>query len=224
MNTLADGPSQRFTSPAKLVARAVDWDGGGAIHGFGVVDDLARNYGPHETLLLSLTGAPPTSEQGRAFGVALTWICAADIGSAPTHAGVLAQISGAPVTNLLAIAVLAAGQEAEHLLAGRSPTVDHESACTRESNAGTLTGAWRRELQSSSGLDLPELELVNDAAEAALAVFRTVGLEGRAQIVSAWVWGRMIGVVAEALAYAPLEMRSYPLRVPAFEYEEERVP
>ena len=194
------GPAQLYHAPDRLTGRVVDWQvDGGAIHGVGVVDDLAIHYAPHETFLLGLTGSTPSEEQGRAFGVAMTWLTPSHVGTAPAHAGVLARISGAPTTNLMAIIVMSAGQEAEWYLDAHRPSLDRIEAGELSSSGPEPGAVWRTRLQQSCGFDLPALNLAHDAYSAALIVFHSVGLTERPKLVAAWTWARIVGSLSEAL-------------------------
>ncbi|KIG15409.1 hypothetical protein DB30_05605 [Enhygromyxa salina] len=55
---------------------------------------------------------------------------------------------------------------------------------------------------------------------AALVVFHALGLRSEAQLTGAWTWARMIGSLAESLAVQGLDMRTYPLRLPHYDYVE----
>lgn len=218
-----DGPAERFPAPDSLAAHVVDWRDGGAIHGYGVRDDLASNFAPHEVLLLGLTGVEASATHGRAFGVALTWLAACHVGLAPTHSAVLARVSGAPTSAIVGIAATVAAREAEHQLGEHQALLDWLDAEPRGAFEGWSERGdqWRRRLADACGLDLVELELARDELSAALIVFHAVGLRSRARMVAAWAWARMIGSLAEALAEAGLDMRTYPLRLPTFEYVED---
>lgn len=226
-----DGPAQLFPAPDTLAAHVVDWRDGGAIHGYGVVDDLAPHFAPHEVLLLGLTGVETSAMYGRAFGVALTWISACHVGLAPTHSAVLARVSGAPTSAIIGTSAMVAAREAEYQLAEHRVLLDWLDLSSRRAAAdltprNDFTGwterdpAWRRRLADACGLDLAELELARDEISAALIVFHAVGLRHPKRMLAAWAWARMIGALAESLADTGLDIHSYPLRLPPFDYEE----
>ncbi|PRQ08002.1 hypothetical protein [Enhygromyxa salina] len=224
-----DGPAQLLPAPDTLAGHVVDWRDGGAIHGVGVLDDLAVHYAPHEVLLLGLTGTEPSKIHGRAFGVALTLISASHVGTAPTHSAVLARVSGAPTSGIIATAGLVAAREAEHVLTTHEALItwldQHDGQLDR--TPGSFSGwaqrdpSWRRRVLDASGLDLPALDVARDEASAALIVFHQLGLRRPAQLVAAWSWARMIGSLAESLAEQGLDIRSYPLRLPHYDYIED---
>lgn len=219
-----DGPAQQFPAPETLAGHVVDWRDGGAIHGFGVVDDLARHFAPHEVFLLGLLGSEISAAHGRAFGVALTWLSACHVGLAPTHSAVLARVSGAPTSAIIGIAATVAAREAEHVLSEHRALLDWLGASPpRAAFSGWDQGdpRWRERLANTCGLDLAELDLARDASSAALIVFHTVGLRDPKRLLAAWAWARMIGSLAESLADAGLDMQGYPLRLPAFDYVED---
>lgn len=222
-NRFEAGPAEAFPAPDNLTAHVVDWRDGGAIHGYGVCDDLAAHFAPHEVMLLGLTGVEVSAAFGRAFGVALTWISACHVGLAPTHSAVLARVSGAPSSAIVGIAATVAAREAEHELDKHQALLDWLGSAARGPFAGwpERDPKWRKRLVDAAGWDLAELELARDQVSAALIVFHAVGLRQRSQLVAAWAWARMIGTLAEALAEVGLDMRSYPLRLPTFEYVED---
>ena len=217
-----DGPAQLFPAPDKLAAHVVDWRDGGAIHGFGVVDDLAPHFAPHEVFLLGLLGEEVTSTHGRAFGVALTWISACHVGRAPTHSAVLSRVSGAPTSAIIGTSALVAAREAEHELAKHQRLLDWLASSPRVAFDGwsEREPRWRARLLAACGLDVPELEVARDEISAALIVFHAVGLRDPKRQLAAWAWARMIGALAESLADVGLDIHSYPLRLPPFDYEE----
>ena len=218
-----DGPAELYPAPDKLAAHVVDWRDGGAIHGYGVLDDLARHFAPHEVFLLGLTGETPSESVGRAFGVALTWLSACHVGLAPTHSAVLAKVCGSPSSGIVGIAAMVAAREAEFVLASHQALFDWLDASNSRDFAGwdERDPTWRIRLHEASGLDLAELAIARDAASASLIVFYLVGIKARARLVSAWAWARMIGSLSEALGDQALSMRTYPLRLPKFEYVED---
>jgi hypothetical protein len=220
---LEDGPSQVFEAPSTLAAHVVDWRDGGAIHGFAV-DDLARHYAPHEVLLLGLTGEDVSPMKGRAFGVAMTWISASGVQAAPTHSAVLARISGAPASGIVGTAAMVAAREASHLLDRHAGLLAWLDSPRQEPFEGweSRDSRWRKQLEDACELDLPELELARDLGSAALIVLHHVGLRQPPQLIAAWAWARMIGSLAESLAERGLDIHSYPLRLPPFDYEEVR--
>jgi hypothetical protein len=221
--TPEDGPAQVFATPATLVGHVVDWRDGGAIQGIAV-DDLSRHYAPHEVLLLGLTGEEISVTEGRAFAVAMTWISAAGVGTGPTHAAVLARVSGAPTSGLVGTAALVAAREAGHELEVHAGLLAWLNGARREPFAGwhTRDRHWRQRLAHACEVDLPDLELARDLGSAALIVFHHVGLRQPAQLIAAWAWARMIGSLSEGLAESGLDIHTYPLRLPHFDYEEDR--
>lgn len=218
-----DGPAERFPAPDSLAAHVVDWREGGAIHGYAIRDDLALHFAPHEVLLLGLTGVEASAVHGRAFGVALTWISACHVGLAPTHSAVLARVSGAPSSAIIGIAATVAAREAEYQLGQHQALLDWLDADAPGPFAGwpERDQQWRRRLADACGLELAALELARDEISAALIVFHAVGLRQRSRMIAAWTWARMIGSLAESLAEAGLDMRTYPLRLPTFDYVED---
>jgi hypothetical protein len=217
-----DGPAQVFPAPDTLAAHVVDWRDGGAIHGYGVVDDLAPNFAPHEVLLIGLLGEEVTTSHGRAFGVALTWICACHVGRAPTHSAVLARVSGAPTSAIIGTSAMVAAREAEYELEQHRALLAWLDSSPRSAfDAWPQCDArWRTRLVHACGLDLAELDVARDELSAALIVFHALGLRQPKRILAAWAWARMIGALAESLADVGLDIHSYPLRLPPFDYEE----
>jgi hypothetical protein len=217
-----DGPAQLFPAPDTLAAHVVDWRDGGAIHGFGIVDDLAPNFAPHEVFLLGLLGDEVSTAHGRAFGLALTWISACHVGHAPTHAAVLSRVSGAPTSAIIGTSAMVAAREAEYQLGQHRALLEWLDSSPR----GEFTGwpqrddTWRRRIVDACGLELAQLDVARDAISAALIVFHAVGLRQPKHMLAAWAWARMIGALAESLADVGLDIHSYPLRLPPFDYEE----
>jgi len=217
-----DGPAQLFPAPETLAGHVVDWRDGGAIHGYGVADDLAPHFAPHEVFLLGLLGDEVSQQHGRAFGVALTWISACHVGLAPTHSAVLARVSGGPSSAIIGVAAMVAAREAEHILTKHQALLDWLNGSPRSDFAGWADRdpRWRHRLRDASGLDLDDLQFARDESSAALIVFHGLGLRSRPQMTAAWAWARMIGALAESLAESGLDIHSYPLRLPPFDYEE----
>lgn len=222
MSSFEDGPAQLFPAPDTLAAHVVDWRDGGAIHGFAVVDDLAAHFAPHEVFLLGLLGEEVSAAHGRAFGVALTWICACHVGRAPTHSAVLARVSGAPTSGIIGTSAMVAAREAEYELAQHRALLEWLDSSPRGEFSGwpERESAWRKRLADACGLELATLDVARDAISAALIVFHEVGLRTPKQQLAAWAWARMIGALAESLADVGLDIHSYPLRLPPFDYEE----
>lgn len=222
MSSFEDGPAQLFPAPDTLAAHVVDWRDGGAIHGFAVVDDLAPHFAPHEVFLLGLLGQEVSPAHGRAFGVALTWISACHVGRAPTHSAVLARVSGAPTSAIIGTSAMVAAREAEYELSQHRALLEWLDGSPRGEFNGwpQRDNAWRQRIVDVCGLELPTLDIARDAISAALIVFHELGLRKPKQQLAAWAWARMIGALAESLADLGLDIHSYPLRLPPFDYEE----
>ncbi|HEX3344326.1 MAG TPA: hypothetical protein VHS09_07120, partial [Polyangiaceae bacterium] len=113
----ASGPLDDVEWPQKLTARVVTPGPAPRLHGYDVEGDLARHYSFAETLLLSLTGRLPSTEEARAFDVAMQFAAPAPAQDAPTHAAILARMCVASTSQILGAAAIALGEQARVLVA-----------------------------------------------------------------------------------------------------------
>jgi hypothetical protein len=222
------GPIDDAEWPNKLTARVVAPGPRPAIHGYDVEGDLARHYSFAETVLLALTGALPTAEQGRAFEIALQFAAPAPINEAPTHAAVLARICAGTTSSILGTAAIALAEQgrvlvSDHrawieLLSGRITTVPPEHRAASEDDRAAverLRGAIHDKV------DIPALAWDVSRAAAVVATLYACGLKSAEQMECALVVAKLPVAMAEALATPSASYRQYPVLVPPIEYTED---
>jgi hypothetical protein len=220
------GPIDHADWPDKLTARVVKPGQRPAIHGYDVQGDLARHYSFAETVLLALTGELPTTEQGRAFEIALQFAAPAPINEAPTHAAVLARICAGTTSSILGTAAIALAEQARVLLSehrawiealsGIVTSVPHEHRATSGDERGSV-----ERLRQALGdcVDLPVLAKDVSWPAALLAVLHACGLHRAEQMECALVMAKLPVAAAEALATPAGSFRKYPVLLPPIAYD-----
>lgn len=214
--------------PAKLTAHVVEPDATPRIHGYDVEADLARHYPFSTTVLLALSGELPDDATARAFDVALTFLAPAPVSQPPAHAAVLARVSGARTSNVLAAGAIGLCEQArffvtEHadvlrwLSAGATEAAPAD-ALARDDDDRAGAASLRRALEA---VPLPVAALAHDLSRSAavLAALHACGLRRPEQLETALVFARLPCVAAEAFAVAHGRFRDYPTNLPPFSYE-----
>lgn len=198
------------------------------IHGYDLWHDLARNYGLAELVLTTLVGEAPDRAHGRAFEIALVLASPGAIVEAPAHAAAITHMVGAPGASVVAMAALVLAEQAQAL-------VDEHAE-------------WIAWLAQGEG-ELPlQFRAVKDGDREAIAVVRTLvepavcpvlarseptlaativallhasGLRTAESMIAALVGARLPATVAEAERWQREQLRTYPMQLPPFDYEED---
>lgn len=213
--------------PSRLRAAVVTPGPRPRVHGYDVEDDLARHHRFSDVVLLALTGELPDDAVGRAFDVALTFLAPVAVTEAATHAAVLARICAGSASAIAATAAIGLAEQARWTLdrhagllawleAGAKGALP-EGAAARDDDDRTAVAR----LRSVLGDDAPPLLAADLSREAgAIAVLHACGLRTAEQLELALVVSRLPCTFAEALAAKRAGLRSYPMDVPHFAYEE----
>ena len=229
-----DGPVESYAWPEKLEARVVAPGEAPRLHGYDVEGDLCANYSFSETLLLSLTGELPDEMQAAAFDVALQFLSPLSIAHAPTHAAVLARISGAPLGSVAAIAVVTLAERAREIVQEHAPfiawlerwSVDPTAKLTPEfgptSDADRASADRLQRALADRGVPSSARPAGHELGRtpALLAALHFSGLKVAEQLEAAFVMGGLASTLAEARAWKFSEFRDYPMNLPRFVYEE----
>ena len=215
--------------PDKLTARVVDSaEGAPRIHGYDVESDLARSYPFSTTVVLALTGELPDDARVAAIEVALQFLAPIAIAAAPTHAAVLARVSGARTANVLAVGAVGLCEQARDLVARHHDTLtwlatgaaSEPPSCARAIDPQDSESSARlRAALSANGLAVPALAHDVTREAACLAVLHACGLARPEQLETVIVLARLPCVAAEAFAFAHGRIRDYPTNLPRFEHE-----
>jgi hypothetical protein len=231
MSEIADmrGPLDTVEWPSKLTARVVSVGPRPTVHGYDVEDDLAHHYSLAESVLLALTGEPPSREAGRAFEIALIFASPAPICEAPTHATVVARALAASVNQMQGVAAIALAEQTHasitaHLgwieaLSGSLPAELPAAWRAKEDSERSSVDRLRRALTGT--MNVPGLAPDVGRVGAIVAVLHACGLRTPERIEHALTWARLPMAMAEALAAAPGSHMQYPVQVPPTVYTEE---
>jgi hypothetical protein len=199
------------------------------LHGYSVTTDLARHYTLSEVAFLSWSGELPDRTAGSIVEACLIHLSAAPSWEAPTHAGVLARVSGAPPSGVAGACAVALAEAARWEMAQRrdlfawlasdrrAPPAPHYCA---QSNGDCLEAEQLRAILSERGDEPGEGEDLLLSVNGALCSLHRHGLNTAALLEAAWVWARLPCVLAEAFTWAPGRVDQYPLDLPAFRYQD----
>jgi hypothetical protein len=225
------GPLDAVEWPTKLAARVVAPGPRPMLHGYDVEDDLARHYSFAETVLLALTGEPPSPERGRAFEVALVFASPITVGEAPANAAVVARACMASVSQTLGVAAVGLSEQTRALVQEHAAWIEALSEASLAELPAHLRAATDEERASVERLrralggtiDVPALALDPSRRAALLAVLHACGVDTPARIECALVWARLPVAMAEALAatWGPAGAMQYPVPLPLTVYDEE---
>ena len=223
-----NGPVEDSPWPSELDARVITPGDDPRIHGFSVESDLANHYSFTDTVLLSLTGELPSSDQGRAFELALMFLAPVSVAEAPTHAATLARICGTRSSAIVGIAALTLVERARSLLDEYALVVAwltdparsfpaHFRAKTQAERASVarLSAALK-----ASSVELDVFGWDPDRISAVLALLCYAGLTRREQQESVFVLASLAPTLGEAFSTEPLSFREYPMQLPPFVYDE----
>jgi hypothetical protein len=211
--------------PEKLAARVVAPGPRPAIHGYDVEEDLARHYSFAEMMLLALTAQIPSAEQGKAFEVALQFVCPCTVNEAPTHAAILARVCAGTTSSIQGTAAIALAEQARVRIAEHRSWIEALSGpiagvddAHRPSNDDERASVDRLRRAIRGTFAVPALSHDVGRFAAILAVFYECGLRQAEQMECALVLARLPVAVAEALATPAAGYRDYPVHLPPIEY------
>ncbi len=224
------GPLDSGHFPDLLLARVVTQGFQPRLHGYDVESDLALSYGPTELAFLALTGELPEPEAAKALDVIVVFLAPLSVAHAPTHAAVLAQLSGADSSATLSVAAIALSEQAKYVVDeheellgwldepnGEPPiryqTTDFEEAASVDRLNSAL---------EPTGLRVPILTQQPTRLAALLAALHAAGFRTRQQFEAVLVWARLPAVVAEACAETAANFRNYSMNVPRFTYQDSK--
>lgn len=203
------GPVEAGNWPSTLAAHAATEAGHVRVHGYSLLEDLARHYDFAETALILLGAPPPPPELGRAVNLALIVLSATSVQDAPIHAATLSRRCGAAPRAALAVGLLGLTEQA-------SEQLDVKGTPSAETNASELWALLPRAVQEALGSPS------SDEQQTALAVLRHAGLKSRTQLLAAVCMVRLPIMAAEINAIRPGGLRDYPMQVPDYVYEESK--
>lgn len=200
------------------------------LHGYAVEDDLALHATFAEVMLTALTGELPSREVGRAFEIAMVFTSPIAVADAPAHAAVLAQISGARPSGVLATGAIALAEEATFLVAREiavfewleSPHGAPPDSILSEAPDDVRGADAIRAALTHAGLSVAALDHALAPWPARIALFIHCGLTRPALVATAIAQARWPVVAAEAFANHAGDFQSYPIRLPEFAYEHRR--
>ena len=221
----AGGPVESREWPKELLARAIGPGRERRIFGYDVERDLAKNYAFSDALLLGLTGELPDVPRARGFAIALTFASAMSVGEAPMHAAVLSRVCGVRTGGILAVAMIALGEQVDTLLRRMEPIFGADPAgaalpddlLARDDDERQSIADLRSLLDGI--LDVPLLASDIGREAAVLCVLRACGLTTSFQVGSAFSIARLPSVLAEVGATKVGDFKTYPMDVPHFEYD-----
>lgn len=222
------GPLEARSFPDVLTARVVTPGYRPLLHGYDVESDLALGYGPTELMVLALTGELPDATQVAALKVLLVFLAPLSVAHAPTHAAVLARLSGADPSAIISVASIALAEQSKQILEDhrgllqwlKQPsdelpaefrTEDSEERAAVE----RLTVALRQ-----ATLKYPILDQRPTLMAALLAALFACGMSERHQLEALLVWARLPVVASEAFAEIATNFKQYPINLPRFRYED----
>lgn len=218
------GPIEDTVWPEHLTAHVTDPSGEPRLHGYAVESDLAVHYSFPELCLLALTGELPSERQARAFGVALSFLCAASVAEAPLHAARLSRVCGATSSGTIGVAAIGLAEQARHLLAEHADLLAWLGADTgpfperhRATSAAEVESVER--LRRALGEPVRGLDENPSRSAALVCVLWAAGLTTGASLELAWTLARLPVTLAEARAVPPASLRDYPMNTPPFVYE-----
>lgn len=217
------GPVEAHPWPPRLRARVASPDG--RVHGYDVVEDLARHYSFAEQAYLSLTGSLPDAAEARAFEWALSILSETSVAEAPVHCAVVVRLCGASPGAAYAAGLTALTEQATDLvrrheslfdwLDGRAP-FPPEHAARSLSDRRALEEARR----ALGALSIDALDEPLSAEATALAVLHRAGIRAPAAIIAVVTMARLPVLAAETAAQPPLAFRDYPMDLPDFVLDE----
>ncbi|MBI4953409.1 MAG: hypothetical protein HY908_15370 [Myxococcales bacterium] len=230
------GPLDEVAWPAELPAHVMAPGPPVLLHGYAAEDDLGRHYGATEIGYLALTGRLPSAAEAQSYDLALRFLATLPLGEGPTHAAVLARLSGTPHAGVLAVAAVALAERARALVCAHEPwlawlaagtgTPPDGFAATPGQAAGAGAGEDARSVARLAAL-LPEgfaraaLAQGPTRTAALIAVLHASGLCEPWQLEHTLATAPLAAVVAEAMRVPPGAFRAYSMQIPPFRYTPE---
>jgi hypothetical protein len=222
----------RLEVPAELTAHVISPGWRPLLHGYDVQADLARHYGFAELVLTALTGDAPEPAAGHLFEVALVFAAPTSVAEAPTHAAMLARLCGARPAGVLSVAAIALSEQVRTLVTERAGLLAWLDAadcgtalpagCSSDDAEEKAAVSRLRAALAARGVAPAILEAPLGLAAAIIATLHAAGLRAAWQIEAALCFARWPLAVAEAMAARAGDLKSYPIRLPAFELDEVR--
>lgn len=225
------GLFDRAPFPERLRGHVVSPEADPRIHGYAVQSDLAQHTSFVAIGWLALTGELPSPAERAALEYALACLAPLHVGEGPVHAAVLARISGGPDHVLPGVAAVALGQHAANEIRmtgalfawldgrGRPPAEaivpDPDAAALARHDAAVAASAdWFER-------PLPARPVLTRVATA-YALLHHLGIIDGLRLQAFAAWARLPAVLAEAGYARAGGVNTYPARLPAYEYMEER--
>ncbi len=220
------GPVEATAWPEELLARVITPGAQPCVHGYDVEEDLAPQHTSADLAYLALTGELPKAEQREYLRVASLFLAPLSVAHAPTHAAVLAQLTGGGPANVIAVAGVALSEQARYVVQQHrallpwllSPTQELPAAFTTDSAVDARSVALLRRALGARAAGVRGLSS-NPTRDAAL--FSTLFSAGLTSAESWQTWlvhVRLPLVIAEALQEAPTNFKQYPMDLPRFSY------
>jgi len=223
------GPVEVRQWSDQIEARVVSPGANPRAHGYAIEDDLALHYSFSEQVYLSLCGVLPDQVQAGEFEIALSFLSPISIGSAPTHAAMLAKLCGSQPSAVHGTGLVALTEQARFLVAAHallledlpSDEASRRLPCSPDSDERIL--ALKRLDQALQARALPcGAWPEGGCREAALlSLLMKAGLKEPWQLEAAIVFARFPLLSAEANHFHTTDLKHYPIDLPAFEYQEE---
>lgn len=223
-----DGPLESGTWTQRLRAYAVTPGPHPRLWGYDVTRDLAANYSFSDLLYLALKGELPTLSISHAFGRVLMLLAPTTVAEAPTHAALLARLSGADPGSTLGVAAIGLAEQAKDWVESLPPLLSWLDCPTTEFPKEFL--GFRPEDRSATealadamqrlGLDVPGIDQFPNPRAALVCVLHACGIRSVEHLQSLWVISRLPCVLAEAFAVKSTAFREYPANLPNFNYTE----
>lgn len=221
-----EGPIEDLTWATTLQARVFTPGTRPRSHGYDVFGDLAQHYRASDLVLTSLRGEPPSVAESELFDAVLAFLGPLTVGEAPTHAALLTRACGAPTASVAAVGAALLAEHTADLLerhaallvwldAPGSPLP--EAFCCRSEDEREVVGLLARRVRNS-GLEVPILGHDPTLLAGLLAACHRCGLKDRERIAAVVMTARLPGLLAEGLAAAHGERRTYPIDLPHYRY------
>lgn len=231
LESAGPGPLEVRSFPEVLTARVVTPGYRPLLHGYDIESDLAQGYGPVEVMYLALTGELPEPAHVAVLNAIIVLLAPVSIAYAPTHAAVLAKLSGADSSAVLSVASIALAEQAKQILEEHRPLLQWLTE-----PAGDLPLAFRSthpEERAAVERVMVVLETMLSKSviweqrptlmAALLAGLHACGVKERHHLEAFLVWARLPVVVSEAFAETATNFKQYPINLPRFRYEEPSV-
>ncbi|MCC6524250.1 MAG: hypothetical protein IT373_16445 [Polyangiaceae bacterium] len=228
------GPLDEVAWPAELPAHVMAPGPPVRLHGYAAEDDLGRHYGATEIGYLALTGRLPSEAEAQSYDLALRFLATLPLTEGPTHAAVLARLSGTPHAGVLSVAAVALAERARALVLGHEAWLAWLAAGTGTPPDGFAAapaepGGEGEDARSVARLAalLPDgfaraaLARGPTRTAALLAVLHASGLREPWQLEHTLATAPLAAVVAEAMRVPPGAFRAYSMQIPPFRYTPE---